>query len=138
MQVVSTKVGGIPEVLPPDLIYLVDPSVEALVEGINTAIKSFKSGNVACPIEIHRRIGLCYNWFNISQRTEIVYNMVADEQKISIGQQLMNYKNSGVLPYLLVVSLCYIVIQMLEYFVPRKVISIFNTIFIIQIIICFN
>ena len=28
LQVVSTKVGGVPEVLPPDLIYLAEPSVK--------------------------------------------------------------------------------------------------------------
>lgn len=33
LQVVSTRVGGIPEVLPHDLIYLTDPNVEALIEG---------------------------------------------------------------------------------------------------------
>lgn len=117
----STKVGGIPEVLPPDLIYLVEPTVEALVKGIDTAIQNEIFGNVVPPEQIHRRISSYYNWFDISQRTEIVYNMVAEERKINIGQQLMNYKNGGVLPYLLVVSLCYIVLQMLEYFVPRKV-----------------
>lgn len=36
--VVSTKVGGIPEVLPPDLIYLTEPTVESLVEGIINAL----------------------------------------------------------------------------------------------------
>ena len=30
MQVVSTRVGGIPEVLPPHLIILADPNVESL------------------------------------------------------------------------------------------------------------
>ncbi|RLU24993.1 hypothetical protein DMN91_003085 [Ooceraea biroi] len=42
LQVVSTKVGGIPEVLPRDLIYLVEPTVPALIEGIETAIADYK------------------------------------------------------------------------------------------------
>lgn len=33
LKVVSTRVGGIPEVLPEDLIYLTEPNVPALVEG---------------------------------------------------------------------------------------------------------
>lgn len=34
LKVVSTKVGGIPEVLPPDLIILTEPTVPALLEGL--------------------------------------------------------------------------------------------------------
>lgn len=123
MQVVSTKVGGIPEVLPPDLIYLVEPTVPALIEGLETAIADYKKGNVECPFEIHRRIGLYYNWFNITKRTEIVYNLVKREAKRNLGQRLASQIQSGVLAYLLVVSLCYIILQILEFLVPRKVIK---------------
>lgn len=118
---VSTKVGGIPEVLPPDLIYLVEPTVPALIEGLETAIADYKTGNVKCLFETHRRIGSFYNWFNITKRTEIVYNLVKHETKKDLGQQLANQIRSGVLAYLLVISLCYIILQILEFLVPRKV-----------------
>ncbi len=36
LQVVSTRVGGVPEVLPPDLIHLAEPSVK----GINLAYQN--------------------------------------------------------------------------------------------------
>ncbi|KAL7292480.1 hypothetical protein TKK_0014056 [Trichogramma kaykai] len=124
LQVVSTKVGGIPEVLPPDLIYLVEPTVSALIEGVEKAISDYKAGNIICPTEIHKRISKYYNWHNIAKRTEIVYNRVDDEDIRSLGEQLMNYLQAGVLPYLLVVAWCYIVLQFLEYSVPRKFIDI--------------
>ena len=117
----STKVGGIPEVLPPDLIYLVDPTVPALVEGLENAIADYKAGKNICPYRVHNRIESFYNWFNVTKRTEVVYDLVLKEEKKNLGQQLASYLKSGVLPYLLVVSLCYIVLQALEYFVPRKV-----------------
>lgn len=131
MQVVSTKVGGIPEVLPPNLIYLVEPTVPALIEGLETAIADYKKGNVGCPFETHRRIGIYYNWFNITKRTEIVYNLVKREAKRNLGQRLASQIQSGVLAYLLVVSLCYIILQVLEFLVPRKVIKKRNEILII-------
>lgn len=124
LQVVSTKVGGIPEVLPPDLIYLVEPTVPSLIEGLEMAIADYKRGNVRCPLEMHKRIGLYYNWFNITKRTEIVYNLVKREAKRNLGQQLASQLQSGVLAYLLVVSLCFIILQVLEFFVPRKYIDI--------------
>ncbi|CAK9817781.1 Phosphatidylinositol N-acetylglucosaminyltransferase subunit A [Anthophora plagiata] len=124
LQVVSTKVGGIPEVLPPDLIYLVEPTVPALIEGLETAIKDYKEGNTICPLKMHRRISLFYNWFNITKRTEVVYNIVKQDDKKNLGEQLASYVQSGVLAYLLVVSLCYIILQVFEILVPRKYIDI--------------
>nr|XP_050863224.1 phosphatidylinositol N-acetylglucosaminyltransferase subunit A isoform X2 [Vespula vulgaris] len=124
LQVVSTKVGGIPEVLPPDLIYLVEPTVPDLIKGLEQAISDYMKGNISHPFDVHRRISLFYNWFSISKRTEIVYNLVSNEAKKNLGQQLTSYIQSGVLPYLLVVSLCYIILKILEYMVPREYIDI--------------
>lgn len=39
LQVVSTKVGGIPEVLPHELILLTEPNVESVLNGMMTAIE---------------------------------------------------------------------------------------------------
>ncbi|XP_020285166.1 N-acetylglucosaminyl-phosphatidylinositol biosynthetic protein isoform X3 [Pseudomyrmex gracilis] len=124
LQVVSTKVGGIPEVLPPDLIYLVEPTAPALIEGLEAAITDYKKGNVKCPFDTHKRISAFYNWFNITKRTEIVYNLVKREAKRNLGQQLASQIQSGVLAYLLVVSLCYIILIVLEFLVPKKYIDI--------------
>lgn len=126
MQVVSTKVGGIPEVLPPDLIYLVEPNVPALIEGLEQAISDYKCKKVITPLEVHRRISSFYNWHNVTKRTEIVYNRVQNMKKKNLGEQLSSYFKSNVLLYLLVVSWCYIVLQFLEYRVPRKVCKIIN------------
>lgn len=39
LQVVSTKVGGIPEVLPSELILLTEPNVESILSGVMTAVE---------------------------------------------------------------------------------------------------
>lgn len=121
LQVVSTKVGGIPEVLPPDLIYLVEPTVPALVEGLENAIADYKSGINMCPYKVHKKIESFYNWFNVTKRTEVVYDLVRQEEVKNLGQQLESYLKSNVLAYLLVISLVYIILQALEYLVPRAV-----------------
>lgn len=124
LQVVSTKVGGIPEVLPPDLIYLVEPTVPALVEGLENAIADYKSGINMCPYKVHKKIESFYNWFNVTKRTEVVYDLVRQEEVKNLGQQLESYLKSNVLAYLLVISLVYIILQALEYLVPRAYIDI--------------
>ncbi|KAF7987741.1 hypothetical protein HCN44_003604 [Aphidius gifuensis] len=124
LQVVSTKVGGIPEVLPPELIYLVEPNVEALIDGLENAINDFTCDNIISPIDVHKKVVSFYNWFDVTKRTEIVYDAVQREDKKILGMQLNSYLSSGVLPYLLVVSFCFIILMLLEYFVPRKYIDI--------------
>ncbi|XP_046423397.1 phosphatidylinositol N-acetylglucosaminyltransferase subunit A isoform X1 [Neodiprion fabricii] len=123
LQVVSTRVGGIPEVLPPDLIYLVDPTVPALVQGIDSAIADYVTGKQMCPFKAHKQIASFYNWFDVTKRTEVVYGLVEKEKQKNLGQQLSSYIPTGVLPYLLVVSLCYIILYILEYLVPKKYID---------------
>ncbi|XP_046742935.1 phosphatidylinositol N-acetylglucosaminyltransferase subunit A isoform X2 [Diprion similis] len=123
LQVVSTRVGGIPEVLPPDLIYLVDPTVPALVQGIDSAIADYVVGKQMCPFKAHEQIASFYNWIDVTKRTEVVYKRVEKEEQKNLGQQLSSYIPTGVLPYLLVVSLCYIILYILEYLVPKKYID---------------
>lgn len=76
---------------------------------------------------MHENVAQFYNWFDISKRTEIVYGLVKKEAHKNLGEHLATYIRSGVLAYLLVVSLCYIILQFLEIFVPRKYIDIAKT-----------
>ncbi|KAI4465834.1 n-acetylglucosaminyl-phosphatidylinositol biosynthetic protein [Holotrichia oblita] len=142
--VVSTKVGGIPEVLPPDLIYLTEPTVESLVEGIvvslyisilafyvdnsieglSRAIQDFKSKNFVCPYDCHQRIKEYYNWSNVTVRTERVYNKIFNEEQHSLAQKLARCLRTGVWPFLILISLCDIILRILDVVVPRKHIDI--------------
>jgi phosphatidylinositol glycan class A protein len=124
LQVVSTKVGGIPEVLPEDLIYLTEPNVPALIKGLETAIDDLKNTKVLCPYECNLRIRNYYNWENVSKRTEIVYQKVIQERGKTLQQQLWSYKSTGVWPFLLVVSLCYLMLLFYEFKIPRDYIDI--------------
>ena len=73
---VSTKVGGIPEVLPDSMLVLSKPSVQDLVKKIEFAIHRHQTGNVIDPFEMHEKIKEMYNWRDVAKRTELVYNLV--------------------------------------------------------------
>ncbi|PSN41939.1 N-acetylglucosaminyl-phosphatidylinositol biosynthetic protein [Blattella germanica] len=124
LQVVSTRVGGIPEVLPSDLIYLTEPNVPSLLLGLEAALANLRSGNVVPPWECHRRVASLYNWMDVARRTETVYHRVAEEKNKTLGAQLRNYVPSGVLPFLLVISLVHLMLQLLDWLVPRQDIDI--------------
>ena len=78
LQVVTTNVGGIPEVLPPDLIWLGEPTVNGLVGALRRAIWDREQGNIVCPLEAHNRIREYYQWPDIAERTELIYDSLID------------------------------------------------------------
>ncbi|KAL0269515.1 UNVERIFIED_CONTAM: hypothetical protein PYX00_007220 [Menopon gallinae] len=121
LQVVSTNVGGIPEVLPPNLLYLTDPNATALTKTLEQAIEDLL--NDRRPTEVyktHEIVKSLYNWVDVSQRTVLVYNRIAQESPTTLAKQLRKYMKTRVLPWLLVISLMYIIIKFLEWYIPEK------------------
>lgn len=93
LQVVTTNVGGIPEVLPSDLIWLGEPTVNGLIGALERAIKDFESGNVVCALEAHNRIRKYYRWPEIAKRTEIIYDSLRDSFDYKIDDKGLNDTN---------------------------------------------
>ena len=91
----STKVGGIPEILPGEMMILAEPSVSDLIEKVQVAIGRHKKGDKKDPMEMHNQIEKMYNWRDVAKRTEIVYNRAMskdDKTKNGIGEKLVKYK----------------------------------------------
>lgn len=69
--VVSTKVGGIPEVLPNHMIILALPDEDHLTVALSEAIEKIQSGFDASGF--HEEIKQMYSWPDVAERTEAVY-----------------------------------------------------------------
>ncbi|XP_041378436.1 phosphatidylinositol N-acetylglucosaminyltransferase subunit A-like [Gigantopelta aegis] len=95
LQVVSTRVGGVAEVLPPNLIYLADPSVKALLVELEKAIADRRSGNIVDPFEAHKIIAGLYSWRDVARRTEIIYNTVCQVPEPDLANRLQRYYDCG-------------------------------------------
>lgn len=134
LQVVSTKVGGIPEVLPSDLVILTSPDTSSLILALEEAIKkhnlkfSPSSNQIiptpACPFTINQKVSQLYNWENVSIRTEKIYRKILDEPKRNLRETMTNVLRSDVWLFLLVVALCHLIIKFLDWFHPREYIDI--------------
>ncbi|XP_047736857.1 phosphatidylinositol N-acetylglucosaminyltransferase subunit A isoform X2 [Hyalella azteca] len=82
LQVVSTDVGGITEVLPPSLICLAQPNVKSLCNALEGAIEREMAGTRMSPEEQHRLMRGLYSWPDVALRTERVYcSAMWDEQQ---------------------------------------------------------
>jgi phosphatidylinositol N-acetylglucosaminyltransferase subunit A len=71
--VVATRVGGVPEVLPREMMVLAWPSVRALVQGLDEALARVRRGDVLGAREQHERVRAMYTWDRVAARTEAVY-----------------------------------------------------------------
>ncbi|KAL8571190.1 hypothetical protein ACOMHN_010651 [Nucella lapillus] len=123
LQVVSTKVGGVPEVLPPDLIYLAEPNVKALAEALEKAIEDHQLGRAVPPWQAHNRVKHMYTWTNVAQRTEQVYDRVTAIPVRDTGTRLHRYYACGPLVGKLfviaaVLNLCFL--ALLTYIMPQQ------------------
>jgi hypothetical protein len=99
-----------------------DPlTVTALLLGLETALANLRSGNVVPPWDCHHRVASLYNWMDVARRTEAVYHRVAGEKNKTLGSQLRSYMASGVLPFLLIITLAHLMLRFLDWMVPQRV-----------------
>lgn len=74
--VISTKVGGIPEVLPPPFIQFVEPDVKSIEHGLVNAIYAVIRNEQPKKEVAHNFVRNTYNWRDVAKRTEIVYEKI--------------------------------------------------------------
>ena len=95
---VSTRVGGVPEVLPPEMLLLADPSPEGIVDAMEEAVARVKDrrkrGDDA--VVQHERVRGMYSWHAVAARTAQVYaEVVASERDDSMTGRLRRYSRCG-------------------------------------------
>jgi len=76
LYVVSTRVGGIPEVLPPDMIgFAEEVSAGAVAAALERAIVAGK-GQHEDPFDLHERVRDMYSWQQVAEEVTSVYDQV--------------------------------------------------------------
>jgi len=74
LYVVSTNVGGIPEVLPKEFMTMANPNSDELIRALWRTIIYFKMGQLPGPKQISDCCSDLYSWSDVARRSEIVYN----------------------------------------------------------------
>jgi phosphatidylinositol glycan class A protein len=128
LQVVSTNVGGIPEVLPPGMVYLADPTVHCLVEKLEVAIKAHREGTAISPLEKHKLIKDLYTWSSVADRTEMIYNRLTYRPHTLLSQKLLKYysRDESILVgtvYVMVMVLLVMIHYILDWLRPSNLID---------------
>lgn len=76
LYVVCTRVGGIPEVLPPDFTTFARPEEDDLVAATGDAIAALRANKIRTE-RFHEQVRMMYSWHDVAQRTERVYEGVS-------------------------------------------------------------
>lgn len=134
LHIVSTRVGGVPEVLPESLnVILTQPDVGSLVEALDMSIErvmrhrrgAVAKDEIACPFKTNQVVSQLYNWTDVACRTEKIYKKILDEPKKPMKEVLRNVgEKSGVYLFLLVLQLCSFLLRIMEWIQPVKIIDI--------------
>jgi len=79
--IVTTKVGGVPEVLPEHMtVFAAKTAVSSIIEATNKGIDLIRSGTVDTSL-FHKELGQMYEWSDIARRTEDVYYAIYNNPK---------------------------------------------------------
>lgn len=109
--VVSTNVGGIPEVLPPDIAFLAEPNAKALTQQLLRAINDIDKVQ---PSEFHKFVRDNYCWHQVAERTEKVYDMAMQQPVINtVSRVKLNLTWGPIVGYLGLLSLLFDFISVL-------------------------
>jgi len=71
--VVSTDIGGIPEVLPKHMMTLVEPNSHSVYKGLKETIINYRLGLISNTQNFHNELKNYYNWYKISTKTVLLY-----------------------------------------------------------------
>jgi phosphatidylinositol N-acetylglucosaminyltransferase subunit A len=92
--VVSTNVGGVPEVLPADdMILMAKPNVPDMVKCVVMAVERQLLHPVDT-LQMHDRIKHMYSWERVAEETEAVYDELRLRPKKSLDYRLSLYQSS--------------------------------------------
>lgn len=129
---VSTRVGGVPEVLPDDMIVLAEPSPGDMVWAIRKAI--FMLPNID-PHVMHHCMRSLYSWHDVAKRTEIVYDRALQASEKNLLQRLPRYLKCGSWAgklFCLVMIVNFLLLRLLELWQPVESIEEVPDILLVQ------
>lgn len=90
--IVSTRVGGVPEVLPQRMIRFAEPNPDHLIEALAHAIPI---APYVDPHSFHTELRDMYNWPEVAARTVRVYDMISSTPRLPLIERYRRFFGIG-------------------------------------------
>lgn len=114
--VVTTDVGGVPEVLPPHMAYLAKPDEKSILRQLRKAVVNVKN----IPVEtFYSEVASIYSWRQVAERTERVYDYVMEKPVPNIMSRIKSSVSWGPLVgvwgifYTIIETLCLWLVELM-------------------------
>ncbi|GAC93030.1 glycosyltransferase [Pseudozyma hubeiensis SY62] len=123
--VVSTRVGGIPEVLPPAMVRLARPEEDDIVRAMDDAIAYVRAGKHD-PLAYHEAVKHMYSWSDVAKRVNGVYRQAMENDLPRPAQRLAKYNAGGVIAgkiFVIIVVVDMFFLKLLEWWLPDRCID---------------
>jgi len=118
LTVVSTRVGGVLEILPRHMMHLTEPEPIAILDALSKVIQSAREKPQP---NFHSDIARMYSWPAVARRTTRVYDAVALRPRITIAQRFGKLATLGPIAAPLAIAFVswqYIVVSLLQFLRP--------------------
>ncbi|EEB90405.1 hypothetical protein MPER_11396, partial [Moniliophthora perniciosa FA553] len=122
LYVVSTRVGGVPEILPPDMISFAEPNEDDVFRAMSEAIELVSRGGHD-PIRAHERIKTFYDWGQVAERTKKVYDAVMKSPQRDLWERMQRTMQLGPFAgpiWTIILMVDCLFFMFLEWFMPRE------------------
>lgn len=120
--VVSTRVGGIPEVLPPSMIRLAKPEEDDVVRAMDDAIAYVRAGKHD-PLAYHLATKEMYSWADVANRLDRVYQQAMENDFPRPYERLARYYAGGLIAgkiFVIIVAVDMLFLKLLEWWLPDR------------------
>ncbi|KAJ7253745.1 glycosyltransferase family 4 protein [Mycena haematopus] len=122
LYVVSTRVGGVPEILPKDMISFANPDEDDVCRAVGEAIRIVSAGKHD-PHHAHTRIKTFYDWEQVAVRTEAVYSAVITSPQMELPERIRRTMSLGLFAgpiYTIILIVDCLFFLVLEWWLPRE------------------
>ncbi|KAH7908643.1 glycosyltransferase family 4 protein [Hygrophoropsis aurantiaca] len=122
LYVVSTHVGGVPEILPENMISFAKPEEDDVFRALSEAIKIVSEGRHS-PMEAHERVKSFYDWGQVAERTEKVYDAVLKSPPMEFRTRIQRTMDLGPFAgpiYTIILIVECLFFLFLEWWMPRE------------------
>ncbi|KAF7323652.1 Glycosyltransferase family 4 protein [Mycena kentingensis (nom. inval.)] len=122
LYIVSTRVGGVPEILPEDMITFAEPNEDDVFRAVQQAIHIVSTGQHD-PLRAHQRVREFYAWNDVGTRTEAVYRAVIESPQIDLPTRMARTMELGLFAgpiYTIILIVECLFFLVLEWWMPRE------------------
>ena len=126
LYVVSTGVGGVPEVLPPEMInYTREHTVENILAALGEAIELARNGKIDRFAQ-HKKLTELYSWPDVARRTVKVYDHIMSLPDLAFTERCYRARSIG--PFVGILSIVavtvdFMILKVLEWLYPAATID---------------